>query len=105
MRPELHDGAPTAAPVPGPCLPNTPHPAPAHLLCLETALDPLVLDAGDGVQEAAAGELQALVDPAVGQPLPVAHGSPQPGQVGTSLPAAGPASGGTAPKLITHLLN
>lgn len=28
-----------------------------HLFCLEPALDPLVLNAGDGVQEAAAGEL------------------------------------------------
>lgn len=52
---------------PLPCLPS------AHLLRLEPALDPLVLHAGDGVQEAAAGELQALVQPAVGQPLPVAE--------------------------------
>lgn len=63
-------------PLPEPCLPNTPRPAPAHLLCLEPALDPLVLDAGDGVQEAAAGELQALVETAVGQPLPAADRKP-----------------------------
>lgn len=50
-----------------------------HLFCLEPTLDPLVLYAGDGVQEAAAGELQALVEAAVGQPLPAETGSLQPG--------------------------
>ena len=46
----------------------------SHLFCFESALDPLVLYAGDGVQEAAAGELQALVEAAVGQPLPAETG-------------------------------
>lgn len=54
-----------------------PRSALAHLFCLEPASDPLVLDAGDGVQEAAAGELQALVEAAVGQPLPAADRNPQ----------------------------
>lgn len=42
----------------------------SHLLRPQALLHPLVLDAGDLVQQAAAVELQALVQLAVRQPLP-----------------------------------
>lgn len=42
----------------------------SHLLRPQALLHPLVLDAGDLVQQAAAVELQALVKLAVRQPLP-----------------------------------
>lgn len=70
--------------LPEPCLRDSPHSTAAHLLSLEPALDPLVLDAGDGVQEAAARELQALVETAVGQPLPAAQRKPSARPAGAS---------------------
>lgn len=47
---------------------------PPHLLWPQALLHPPVLDAGDLVEEAAAVELQALVELAVGQPLPGEEG-------------------------------
>lgn len=47
---------------------------PPHLLRPQALPHPLVLDAGDLVEEAAAVELQALVEFAVGQPLPGEEG-------------------------------
>lgn len=58
-------------------MPGAPFPAlcPApHLLWPQALLHPAVLDAGDLVEEAAAVELQALVEFAVGQPLPGEEG-------------------------------
>lgn len=45
-----------------------------HLLRPQALLHPPVLDAGDLVEEAAAVELQALVELAVGQPPPGEEG-------------------------------
>lgn len=50
----------------------------AHLFGSEPALDPLVLNTGDRMQKAAAGKLQALVEAAVGQPLPAGTERMQP---------------------------
>lgn len=47
---------------------------PSHLLWSQSLLHPLVLDAGDLVEEAVAVELQALVELAVRQPLPGKEG-------------------------------
>ena len=49
-------------------------PEPPHLLWPQALLHPLVLDAGDLVEQAAAVELQALVELAVRQPLPGEEG-------------------------------
>lgn len=47
---------------------------PPHLLWPQALLHPLVLDAGDLVEQAAAVELEALVELAVRQPLPGEEG-------------------------------
>lgn len=49
---------------------SAPHRVPSHLLWSQSLLHPLVLDAGDLVEEAVAVELEALVELAVRQPLP-----------------------------------
>lgn len=49
-------------------------PEPPHLLWLQALLHPLVLDAGDLVEQAVAVELKALVELAVCQPLPGEEG-------------------------------
>lgn len=67
-------------------------PEPPHLLWPQALLHPLVLDAGDLVEQAVAVELEALVELAVRQPLPGEEGeaglSPR-GLGGTQGPAWG----------------
>lgn len=67
----------------------------SHLLWPQALLHPLVLDAGDLVEQAVAVELQALVELAVRQPLPGegGRGPAEPRGNGAELPKDGKAEG------------
>lgn len=67
----------------------------SHLLWPQALLHPLVLDAGDLVEQAVAVELQALVELAVRQPLPGegGRGPAEPRGNGAGLPKDGKAEG------------